>query len=421
MPISLANAIALHRGSARFSSLPCDFASLSNSPEHTTTNVRRLVRFRFQRLPPGYYLIMSQPEHKLELESQFILRLPKIQANALRQAIKSGEPLAKRLSIKFENDVRHGTIKFDNWTMQAKLFDLPTIIESYKTLDRKNFYKTADVSQIMICREGGENEQADENDEDSKKAGQNDLFASVGGAGKREFLFPHGITPPLKNVRKRRFRKTLKKKYVDISEIEKEVKRLFRFDSEAIDIRYEIIEENKLDKVQPSTFGVDNAPSPMSTSHQGIQSTENSQNFDVTQLFGEVETSDESSDEDDDDEKDEDIDIDADNDDNEDENMDDEELDDFATPAPVEPAPVPAADIAAEIAAASDLISQNDDTEEKRRELNRELSKIQERIEIQESEMRGLDNQALRQRLQPVLDSLHEQENEIKKQLEELN
>jgi len=28
----------------------------------------------------------------------------------------------------------------------------------------------------------------------------------------KKYLFPHGITPPLKNVRKRRFRKILKKK-----------------------------------------------------------------------------------------------------------------------------------------------------------------------------------------------------------------
>lgn len=363
---------------------------------------------------------MSQPpDHKLELESQFILRLPRVQANALRQAIKSGEPLSKRLSIKFESDIRHGTIKFDNWTMQAKLFDLPTIIESYKTLDRKNFYKTADVSQILICKESNGSDQGDENDEDVGKAGQNDLFASVGGAGKREFLFPHGITPPLKNVRKRRFRKTLKKKYVDITEIEKEVKRLFRFDSEAIDIRYELIEEKQLDKLQPSTLGTENAPSPVSVSQQGIESTENSQNFNAIQLFGE--SSDESEDDDDDDDKDDDIEIDAENEDNEDENMDDEEIDDFVTPGPVEPPQEPAADIAAEIAAASDLISQNDDTEERRQELNRELAKTRERIEIQESEMRALDNQALQQRLQGVLDSLHTQENEIKKQLEELS
>lgn len=39
----------------------------------------------------------------------------------------------------------------------------------------------------------------------------------------KKFLHPHGIAPPLKNCRKRRFRKTLKKKYVEAPEIEKEV------------------------------------------------------------------------------------------------------------------------------------------------------------------------------------------------------
>lgn len=39
----------------------------------------------------------------------------------------------------------------------------------------------------------------------------------------KKYLWPHGITPPLKNVRKRRFRKTLRKKYVEAPEIEKEV------------------------------------------------------------------------------------------------------------------------------------------------------------------------------------------------------
>lgn len=37
------------------------------------------------------------------------------------------------------------------------------------------------------------------------------------------------VTPPLKNVRKRRFRKVARQKTQDHDEIEKEVRRLFRF------------------------------------------------------------------------------------------------------------------------------------------------------------------------------------------------
>ena len=368
---------------------------------------------------------MSQPDHKLELESQFILRLPPAQAEILGQALKTGEPLSKRLQVKFDNDIRHGYIRFDNKVLPARLYDLPTIIESYKTLDRKNFYKTADISQILICKEDTDPENSaiqEDLDEETKKSKYDQLFSSIGGAGKREFLYPHGITPPLKNVRKRRFRKTLKKKYVDFSEIDKEVKRLFKFDCEAIESRYEIVEETKVDKVQPTSFSNENPPSPMSGGPAGINSAENSQNIDIHELFGEaVSSSDDSDDDDDDDEADDDLEIEQDNDkaNEQDDNMDFEDQDE-SSQAPVSTNAL-AADIAAEVAAASDLIAQNDDNEEKKQELNRELAKIRERIQIQENEMRGLDNQALRMRLQPVLDSLHEQENEIKKQIEELS
>ena len=373
---------------------------------------------------------MSQPElHKLELESQFILRLPLKQAESLRHSIRSGEPLSKKLTIKFDNDVRHGYVRYDKTVMPARLYDLPTIIESYKTLDRKNFYKTADISQILICKEEVESDDSSVDgltEEEARKAKYEKLFATIGGAGKREFLYPHGITPPLKNVRKRRFRKTLRKKYIDFSEIEKEVKRLFKFDCDAIETRYEIVEEDKTDKVQPTTFNNDNAPSPLSGEPLGMQSAENSQNIDIHELFGdESSSSAESADNDigDEDDNDDDLDAEQENDNEQDDNMDFEDQEDTITAAAVtsEPSAGPAQDIAAELAAANDLITQNDDNEERREELNRALAKIRERIEIQETEMRGLDNQALRMRLQPVLDSLHDQELEIRRQLDDLD
>lgn len=363
----------------------------------------------------------SQTDHKLELESQFILRLPQDKADTLREAIRTGEPLSDRFSIKFESDIRNGSVRLDNAEMPARLYDLPTIIESYKTLDRKNFYKTADVSQILICKDGPSSQQntSDEIPDIDDKTRNDKLFASIGGAGKREFLYPHGITPPLKNVRKRRFRKTLKKKYVDFSEIEKEVKRLFKFDCEAIDSRYELIEENKLEKPQPSQYNDEMiAPSPIDGGPAGILSAENSQNIDIHELFGDECSSSDLSDEDDDDEDDEkdedELEIDNDADIDED-NAVDEEMDDVD-----QDQSVPAADIAAELVAASDLISQSEEQEERRQELNKELNKVKERIQTQEIEMLGLDNLALRQRLQVVLDSLHEQESEILRKIDEL-
>ena len=53
----------------------------------------------------------------------------------------------------------------------------------------------------------------------------------------KKFVFRHGLVPPLKNCRRRRFRKTLRKKFVEAPEVEKEVKRLLRLDTEAVEIK----------------------------------------------------------------------------------------------------------------------------------------------------------------------------------------
>jgi len=105
-----------------------------------------------------------------------------------------------------------------------KLIDLPTIIESHKTIDKKVLYKTGDISQMIMCSPEVEEGVTEEkvNVEEMSVAKKKDLY--------KKFLSNHGsecmavvsivnyftcfpaVTPPLKNVRKRRFRKTKIKK-----------------------------------------------------------------------------------------------------------------------------------------------------------------------------------------------------------------
>lgn len=177
-----------------------------------------------------------EPEYPAELESQFILRLPEEPAKLLREVLQTGENLKNRLTIQVENDMRHGEVRFDHWLMHSKIVDLPTIIESLKTIDNKSFYKTADICQMMICKNEPDQPAAEE--ETPTKTKKKDPYKVD-----KKFLWPHGITPPTKNVRKRRFRKTLKKKCVEAPEIEKEVKRLLRADNEAVSISWEVVQE----------------------------------------------------------------------------------------------------------------------------------------------------------------------------------
>uniref|UniRef100_H2ZJS7 TAFII55 protein conserved region domain-containing protein n=1 Tax=Ciona savignyi TaxID=51511 RepID=H2ZJS7_CIOSA len=95
----------------------------------------------------------------------------------------------------------------------------------------KTFYKTSDLSQIMICTPQDETDPSNLD----KYAGPKD----------KKFHWQHGVTPPLKNVRKRRFRKTARKKYIDSPDIEKEVKRLLKADMEAVSVHYELINEEE--------------------------------------------------------------------------------------------------------------------------------------------------------------------------------
>lgn len=86
----------------------------------------------------------------------------------------------------------------------------------------------------LICKEEPDPITDDESPLKSKKKDPNKVD--------KKYLYPHGVTPSLKNVRKRRFRKTLKKKNVELPEIEKEVKRLLRVDNEAVNVKWEIVE-----------------------------------------------------------------------------------------------------------------------------------------------------------------------------------
>lgn len=216
----------------------------------------------------------------VELENQFILRLPEVKsrfnftcliffrptilclqepAQALREAVREGaNNLKDRLSIRLDNDVRYGEVRYDQWLMHAKVVDLPTVIESLKSVDLKNFYKTADICQMMVCKmEPEEQPIEEESPSKNKKKDPNKVD--------KKFLHPHGVTPPLKNVRRRRFRKTLKKKYVEAPEIEKEVKRLLRVDNEAVSVKWEVITEEE----DPSKPSSKNEDQPSTSKHKG--------------------------------------------------------------------------------------------------------------------------------------------------------
>lgn len=95
-----------------------------------------------------------------------------------------------------EKDPRRAVFRMGDDKYAAKLVDLPCIIESHKTFDNKQFYKIADISQMLVV-EGP----APEPSAPPPPPLHHD-----------EYTWPHGLTPPLYNVRKRRFRKRINKR-----------------------------------------------------------------------------------------------------------------------------------------------------------------------------------------------------------------
>ena len=154
-----------------------------------------------------------------ELENHFILRLPIECATSLRQALRSGdEDLNKRLTIQFD-DMRNGCVRFDSSVMSCELLDLPCIIESQKTIDKHRFYKTADISQILVCQE-----------------------MQVHPSPFKDYLYADGITPPMKNARKRRFRNNLKWSFFNDPKLDAELESLLQMDNDADQVRWELAE-----------------------------------------------------------------------------------------------------------------------------------------------------------------------------------
>ncbi|PWZ41617.1 Transcription initiation factor TFIID subunit 7 [Zea mays] len=81
-----------------------------------------------------------------------------------------------------QEDGRNDTFMIGNESFPASLLDLPAVVESYKIYDDSVLIKTADVGQMIMVRE--ENDPAPEGVE-----------------------YKHGLTPPMRDARRRRFRR----------------------------------------------------------------------------------------------------------------------------------------------------------------------------------------------------------------------
>lgn len=157
-----------------------------------------------------------------ELESQFILCLFLEYVFIVRRVVQFGYVNFKdRLIIELYFDGCYGIVRVDCVLLVLKLVDLFCVMESLKIIDKKIFYKIVDVCQMFVFIVDGDfylfvEELVVSIDFKVSKKKDKDK--------EKKFIWNYGIILFLKNVRKRRFWKIVKKKYIEFLDVEKEVK-----------------------------------------------------------------------------------------------------------------------------------------------------------------------------------------------------
>ncbi|KAJ5404435.1 TAFII55 protein conserved region-domain-containing protein [Penicillium cosmopolitanum] len=188
----------------------------------------------------GYDSEASDTEADPAIEEQFILRmLPGDDCEYLRQAITERKFDKSEFSFKpLTRDARRAILKIRDKQYAAAMVDLPTITEGMKSWDRRGWYKSADISQMLLVLGPVANEE---------EAMKHEVPQEVLQPDTKTLQYPHGLAPPLRWVRKRRFRDRLSARTIE--QVEKSVEDLVAQDEESVfPPRFEVVDSSSLNR-----------------------------------------------------------------------------------------------------------------------------------------------------------------------------
>ena len=186
----------------------------------------------------GYDSEAEEAELDPAIESQFILRmLPGEDCDLLRKAIEEkqvgksvlqgGPGVYYRF---FDREGRRAMVTIQGRSYAASMVELPTVIETMKSWNKKDWVKTADVCQMLLVLGRVHSE------DEAKKFPRPPIVEP------ESHRYPHGLTPPMRWVRKLRFRP--RKSYLDVERAEKQMDRLLAEDENARGSKYELIDSD---------------------------------------------------------------------------------------------------------------------------------------------------------------------------------
>lgn len=190
----------------------------------------------------GYDSEASDTEADPAIEEQFILRmLPGPDCDYLRKAID--ERLFDLSEFSFKPLTREGRrtiLKIRDKQYAAALVDLPCIVEGMKSWDRRGWYKSADICQMLLVLGQVAND---------REALDFPLPSEVEQLDDKTLQYPHGLTPPLRWARRRRFRNRIRTRTIE--QVEKAVNDLIEQDDASVaPPRYELVDSASLNRAE---------------------------------------------------------------------------------------------------------------------------------------------------------------------------
>ncbi|KAJ6172728.1 hypothetical protein N7470_001795 [Penicillium chermesinum] len=190
----------------------------------------------------GYDSEASDCEADPSIEEQFILRmLPGEDCEYLRQTINERRFDKHEFSFKALNrEGRRAILRIRDKQYAASLVDLPCIIEGMKSFDRRGWYKSADISQMLLVLGPVSSDQ---------EAMEYPLPPEIAKPDEKTLQYPHGLAPPLRWVRKRRFRDRVSSRTIE--QVEKAVEDLIAEDEKSLQPpHFELIDSASLNRAE---------------------------------------------------------------------------------------------------------------------------------------------------------------------------
>lgn len=188
----------------------------------------------------GYDSEASDREDDPAIEEDFILRMqPGDDCEYLRRAIaeKSWGPKSEGgadIKMRFlKPDGRRATVTIRGQIYAASMVDLPCIVEGMKSWDRRGWWKSVDICQMLLVLGSVSN------DEEAL------TYPLPREVDEKTWQYAHGLTPPMRWARKRRFRKRVSNRTIEA--VEEEVERLCKLDDDCEgESKYEVLDLDRL-------------------------------------------------------------------------------------------------------------------------------------------------------------------------------